>query len=160
MHTPHYSIEYTWCTLLIIPSTLHHAHSSLFHSKCLSISRTYTLLPMHRLQHSVCTLLVNLIDTHSSLFHRLHMMHTPHYSIKFTSCTLLIILQNVAEYIHDLHTPANEQRLWLHSPGKFTGCTLLIIPLNLHHAHSSSFPSKCLSISRTYTLLPFSLWKI
>ncbi len=139
VHTPHYSIDITWCTLLIIPSNLHHAHSSLFCRKCLSIYMIHTLLGMNK--DFDCTLLVNLLDAHSSLFHRHYMMDTPHYSIKFTSCTLLIILQKVPGYKQELHTPANAptSTFSMHSPGKFTGCTLLIIPWNSHDTHSSLF---------------------
>ncbi len=131
MHTPHYSQDSGWvepgfthswqgtlnstltmhspdkfngCTLLIIPSTLYDAHSSLFPRKWLSIYMIYTLLPMHRLQHSLCTLLMNLLDAHSSLFHQLYMMHNPDYS------------QEVAEYIHDLHIPAYAKDFNYHYP--------------------------------------------
>ncbi len=58
------------------------------------------------------------------------MMHTPHYYVDFTSCTLLIIPQQVPEYKQELHTPANAptSTFSMYSHGKFTGCTLLIIP--------------------------------
>ncbi len=41
----------------------------------------YTLLSMNKDLDR--TLLVNLLDAHSSLLHRLYMMHTPHYSVYF-----------------------------------------------------------------------------
>ncbi len=71
IHTPHYSLEvadfthscqctkistfimqfpgtFTGCTLLIIPWTLYIAHSSLFPTNWLNISRICTLLPMQK----------------------------------------------------------------------------------------------------------------
>ncbi len=149
MHTPHYSIDITWCTLLI-PSNLHHAHSSLFCRKWLSIYMIHTLLRMNK--DFDCTLLVNLLDAHSSLFHRLYMMHTPHYSPGsgwvYTSVTHSCQWTETSTL--SMHSN------WIHTPHysmDFTWCTLLIIPSNLHHAHSSFFCRKWLSIYMIYTLL-------
>ncbi len=160
MHSPD---KFTGCTLLIIPLTLYDAHSSLFPRQWLTITSIYTLLTKQRPQLWLCTLLINLMDAHSSFstrftlfpemwlsiirtytllsiheslnFHYpldwpIYWMHTPHHSIDFIWCTLLVIPKTVAEHNQHLHTPDKAQR------PKLRLCTLLI---NLLDAHSSLF---------------------
>ncbi len=119
--------KFSGCTLLIIPSTLYDAHSSLFTRKWLSIYLIYTLLTLH-----------SVINLHSPdkftgciliIIPSPNMMHTPHYS-QGSGCTLLIIQKTVAESKQELHTPSKAQwiQLWQ--------CTRL---KNLLDAHSSLF---------------------
>ncbi len=68
MHTPHYYIDYILYTLLIISHEVAEYKHDL-----------HTPVNAQRLQPPLCTLLINLLDAHSSLFHQLLTMHTPDY---------------------------------------------------------------------------------
>ncbi len=150
-----YPDKFSECTLLIIPWNFYDAHSSLFPKKVAEYNKgLHTRDKEQWTQLWQCTILINLVDAHSSLFHRLNMMHTPHYSQGrdwlwpgFThscQCTDFNFHYARSWYIYWMHTP--------HYSITFIWCTLPIIPKEVD-AHSSLFPKQWLSQTRIYTLL-------
>ncbi len=146
MHSPNNFSGYTlliipstfiWCTLLIIPKTVKTVaeHNQHLHTPDNS----------QRPQLFLCTLLINLVDAHSSLFHWLYMMHTPLIHIQLTDRkthssktqmdknTLLINNLDIAQTCtqHVKLTPSSENNTLLWNLDICWWCTLLTMPHQL-----------------------------